>query len=339
MKQLGFLDFDIRLSRIDKAGDPLTKLNETIDWELFRPILEKARKKPRKSNAGAKGFDVVMLFKILILQSLYNLSDEALEYQILDRYSFSRFLGLHASSKIPDATTIWRFREDLGKAGKAAELFAAFDGFLETQGYRARKGQIIDASIVKVPVQRNSREENKQVKDGEQPEGWSKHKKRQKDTDARWTRKNNKTFFGYKNHISVDVAHKFIREYTVTAANVHDSNVFEVLLDPNNSSKDVWADSAYRSSESIKSLEANGYREHLQRKGTRSHKLTNWEQRGNRTRSKIRSRVEHIFGVQAQRAGNTILRGIGLIRAGTKIGLRNLAFNLDRYGTLAAIHR
>jgi len=338
MKQLGFFDFDTRLSRIDKAGDPLVQLDNTIDWEIFRPILEQAREKPKKSKAGAKGFDAVLLFKILILQSLYNLSDEALEYQILDRYSFSRFLGLHASSKIPDATTIWRFREDLNKAGKVAHLFSTFDTFLSEQGYSARKGQIVDASIVKVPIQRNSREENKQIKAGEQPEGWSQNKKRQKDTDARWTKKNNKNFFGYKNHISVDVEHKFIREYTVTTANVHDSNVFEELLDPKNSSKDVWADSAYRSQESMEKLKQNGYREHIQRKGSRSRKLTKWEIQGNRTRSKTRSRVEHIFGVQAQRAGNMVLRCIGIIRAGTKIGLRNLAFNLDRYGTLCVAH-
>ncbi len=339
MNQLGFLDFDTRLSRIDKAGDPLVKLNETIDWEIFRPTLEQARTKPKKSNAGAKGFDVILLFKILILQSLYNLSDDALEYQILDRYSFSRFLGLHAASKIPDATTIWRFREDLTKAGKVAELFTSFDDFLSENGFRARKGQIVDASIVKVPIQRNSRDENKQIKNGEQPEGWSKNKKRQKDTNARWTKKNNKSFFGYKNHISIDVEHKFIREYSVTSANVHDSNVFEELLDPNNTSRDVWADSAYRSEDTIKWLQANKYREHLQRKGTRNRKLTQLEQQGNRTRSRIRSRVEHIFGIQAQRAGNMILRCVGIIRAGTKIGLRNLAFNLDRYGTLCVSHR
>jgi IS5 family transposase len=334
MLQLGFLDFDIRLGRIDKAGDPLLQLEKAIDWELFRPPLDKARQKSRKSNAGAKGFDVIILFKILILQSLYNLSDEAMEYQILDRYSFSRFLGLHAASKVPDATTIWRFREDLTKAGIVAELFSTFDDFLSEKGFQARKGQIVDASIVRVPVQRNSRDENQLIKDGKKPEGWSQNKQRQKDTDARWTRKNHKSYYGYKNHISVDVEHKFIREYVVTSANVHDSNVFEELLDPNNSSKDVWADSAYRSEKSLEILKEQGYREHLQRKGSRNRKLTKWEQQGNRTRSKIRSRVEHIFGIQAQRAGNLILRGIGIVRSGAKIGLRNLTYNLDRYGTL-----
>ena len=338
MKQLGFLDFDIRIDRITKAGDPLVKRNETIEWDIFRPILEEARKKPKKSQAGAKGFDVVMLFKILVLQSLYNLSDEALEFQILDRYSFSRFLELHAADKVPDATTIWRFREDLTVAGKVDPLFSLFDEFLREQGFRAQKGQIVDASIVKVPIQRNTRAENKQIKNGEQPEGWSKHKRRQKDTDAKWTKKNSKSFFGYKNHVSVDVKHKFIRGHHVTGANIHDSDVFEELLDPNNTSKDIWADSAYRSHGRIEKLRSDGYREHIQRKGSRTRKLSNWERQGNRTRSKIRSRVEHIFGVQAQRAGNMLLRCIGISRSRAKIGLRNLAYNLDRYGTLSLVH-
>jgi transposase, IS5 family len=338
MKQLGFLDFDIRLHRIDMAGDPLTKLNEVIDWEIFRPIINQAREKERKSNAGAKGFDSILLFKTLILQSLYRLSDEALEFQILDRYSFSRFLGLHAASKIPDCTTIWRFREDLTKAGVVESLFSRFESFLHDHGFRAQKGQIVDASIVRVPIQRNSRDENQQIKEGKEPEDWYKHKRCQKDVDARWTKKNGKSFFGYKNHISTDVKYKLIRRYKISSAEVHDSNVFEELLDPQNTSRDVWADSAYRSQERIDAMAEMGYREHLQRKGSRHKKLTGWEQQGNRTRSKIRSRIEHIFGIQAQRAVSMIMRGLGIIRAGTKIGLCNLAYNLDRYGTLLLMH-
>jgi IS5 family transposase len=337
MVQLGFLDFDRRLQRIDKKGDPLTKISQSVDWELFRPILEQARVKERKSNAGASGYDAVLLFKMLILQSLYNLSDEAMEYQVLDRYSFSRFLGLHAGSKVPDATTLWRFREDLALAGVVERLFQRFDELLREAGLTAQKGQIIDATIVRVPVQRNSRDENKRIKDGDVPEDWSANKRRQKDTDARWTRKNGKNSFGYKNHVAVDVKHKLIRGYDVTPAAVHDSNVFEDLLDATNTSRDVWADAAYRSEERVRQLRKTGYREHLQRKGCRHRKLTAWEQQGNRTRAKVRARVEHIFGIQAQRAGNLVVRTIGIIRARAKIGLRNLAYNLDRYGTLVAI--
>ncbi len=335
MKQLGFLDFDIRLQRIDKAGDPLATLDEKIDWEIFRPTIEKARKKAKRTNAGAIGFDGILMFKILILQSLYNLSDEALEYQILDRYSFSRFLGLHAASKVPDCTTIWRFRNDLANAGVVETLFSQFNSFLLDQGFRAQKGQIVDANIVSVPTQRNSREENQQIKSGIEPESWNNHKRSQKDTDARWTKKNGKNFFGYKNHISADVKYKLIRRYAVSSAEVHDSNVFEELLDPKNTSADVWADSAYRSQEKIDWLWKMGYREHIQRKGSRFKKLTAWELQGNRTRAKVRSRIEHIFGVQAQRAGKTILRCIGFVRAKAAIGLRNLAYNLSRYSFLA----
>ena len=338
MIQRGLFDLHIRFDRIDnRASDPLSKLNRVIDWEMFRPTLEPVFEKERKSTAGAKGFDKVMLFKCLILQSLYNLSDEALEFQILDRLSFTRFLGIEIGGKVPDATTIWRFREELVGAGVVKGLFKKFDSFLRDNGFQARCGQIIDASIVNVPKQRNSRDENKRVKEGEIPEDWSETKKRQKDTDARWTKKNGKNFFGYKNHISIDTKHKLIRDYAVTDAAIHDGQVFEELLDEDNGSRDVWADSAYRSEERLAELKEKGYREHLQRKGCRHRKLTEREKQGNRTRARVRARIEHVFGVQAQKAGNLLLRSIGLIRARTKIGLRNLAYNLDRYGTLVML--
>jgi len=134
MIQPGFFDMHDRLNKIDKNGDPLSKINETVNWEVFRPALEKARDKGRQSTVGPKGYDVILLFKILILQSLYNLSDDSTESQNLDRHSFGRFLGLHVSQKVPDVTTIWRFREDLVKAGIAEELFATFDAHLRANG-------------------------------------------------------------------------------------------------------------------------------------------------------------------------------------------------------------
>lgn len=182
------------------------------------------------------------------------------------------------------------------------------------------------------------RKENEAIKKDEPPvENWSDAKKRQKDTDARWVKKNGKNFYGYKNHIQVDVKHKFVRDYEVTDASVHDSNVFEAILDENNTSKDVYADSAYRSQEKEENLKKQGYRAHLQRNGYRNKALTEWEKRGNRTRSKVRSRIEHIFGIQSQRAGNLILRTIGMARAKVKIGLRNLGFNLERFCTLMVV--
>jgi IS5 family transposase len=334
MMQTGLFDWQRRFEQLDNGGDPLTKLNDVVNWELFRKDLEKVRDKDRKSNAGRKPFDVVLMFKILILQSLYNLSDDQLEFQIRDRLSFMRFLGLSLGDTVPDAKTVWLFREQLTEANMVKKLFKRFDKFLRKNGFTARKGQIVDASIVAAARQRNSRDENRQIKEGQIPDNWSENKKRQKDTDARWTRKNGRNHYGYKNHIEVDAANKLIREYQVTPASAHDSQVFEELLDEDNSSRDVWADSAYRSQDTLDTLQQRGFREHLQRKGCRHKKLTEQEKRGNYTRSKIRSRVEHIFGVQTQRAGCLLMRAIGITRAASKIGLRNLAYNIDLFSLL-----
>jgi IS5 family transposase len=335
MMQTGLLDWQIRFKQLDNGGDPLPKIQKVVNWQQFHSLLEAVRDKEHKSNAGRKPFDPILMLKVLILQSLYNLSDEQMEFQIRDRLSFMRFLGLSLGDTVPDAKTIWLFREQLTEAGVIEKAFQQFEAYLCEQGFTARKGQIVDASIVAVPKQRNNREENKQIKQGEIPEDWSEQKKRQKDTDARWTKKNGQNYYGYKNHIDVDVKHKLIRSYEVTSASVHDSQVFESLLDEGNSSRDVWADSAYRSEEKLRELKRRKYREHLQRKGCRHKKLTEREAQGNRTRSRIRSRVEHVFGVQAKRAGSLIVRAIGLVRVKAKVGLRNLAYNLDRYCALA----
>ena len=335
MMQAGLFDWQTRFEQLDKGGDPLVKLNDIVNWEQFRKTLEKVRDKDKTSAAGRRPFDVILMFKIMILQSLYNLSDDQTEFQIRDRLSFMRFLGLGIGDTVPDAKTLWLFREQLTQAKLIQKLFNRFDRFLRQNGFSAQKGQIVDASIVAAPKQRNSRDDNKQIKEGNVPDDWSENKKRQKDTEARWIKKNGVNQFGYKNHLNIDVKHKLIRDYDVTPASVHDSNVFEQLLDKNNSSKDVWADSAYRSDDKLATLSQDGYREHIQRKGCRYKPLTEREKCGNHTRSKIRSRIEHVFGVQAMRAGSLLIRTIGLIRAKAKIGLRNLAYNIDRYCLLA----
>jgi len=330
----GLFDIQFRLDDLTKNGDPLVRLNECVNWEVFRADLETIREKERKSNAGRKAFDTIVMFKILVLQSLYNLSDDAVEYQVRDRLSFMRFLELTIGDRVPDAKTIWLFREQLGQVKLVKRLFKKFNQYLREQGFKARKGQIVDASIVSVPIQRNSRDENKQVKEGTVPEGWSEAKRRQKDVHARWSARSHKHRYGYKNHISIDAKHKLIRDYAVTDAAVHDSRVFDELLDETNTSRDVWADSAYRSEENKVELSQRNFRGHLQRKGCRHKKLTEWEKQGNRTRSRIRCRIEHVFGIQAQMAGTLLLRTIGIARAEIKIGLRNLAYNIHRLGVI-----
>jgi IS5 family transposase len=320
---------DLQSTRLAKLGNPLLELDSQIDWHLFRPVLGRIYHKKRRSNAGAKAKDVVMMFKGLVLQNLYGLSDDQLEYQIQDRLSFRQFMGLSPTQRVPDAKTFWAFRNQLTEHKLVDNLFEQFSEQLNKAGFIARKGQMIDASIIPAPIQRNTRDENQQIKSGEIPEDWSKNKRSQKDTDARWTKKNGKNHYGYKNHIEVDNAHKLIRKFQTTASNKHDSKVFEDLLDANNTSKDVWADSAYRSKDKEAFLDQSGYRSKIQRKGTRTKPLTNWERQGNKTRSRVRSRVEHIFGAQSQLRAKAV-RCIGATRTHMEIGMMNLVYNMRR---------
>ncbi len=199
----GLFDLQTRFEQLDNSGDPLVKLNEIVDWEQFRSSLETVRDKERKSNARRKPFDSVVMFKIMILQSLYNLSDDQVEFQIRDRLSFMRFLGFSVSDTVPDAKTIWLFREQLTEAKLIKKLFYQVDEFLNKNGFSAKKGQIVDASIVSAPKQRNSRQENNDIKNGDIPENWSGNKKRQKDTDASWIKKNGENRFGYRDQIHI----------------------------------------------------------------------------------------------------------------------------------------
>lgn len=332
--QPSFFDLDDRYKKLNER-DPLVSLKELIDWESFRPILSKLHEKPRKSKAGRKPFDVVVMFKALVLQHLYNLSDDELEYQIRDRFSFCRFLGVNPEDKTPDAKTIWLFREQLTTQGLMEALFLEFDLQLDLKGFKARKGQIVDASFVQAPKQRNTREENAQIKAGETPERFEEnpHVGRQKDTEARWTKKNGQSYYGYKNHVSVDNEHKLVRDYSVTPADVHDSQIFLDLLHEN-TSKDLWADSAYASEDSELILAASGYRSHVHRKGSRNKPLSERSQRANHRKSKVRARVEHVFGSIANEQGGSFLRVIGLARASVKVGMMNLVYNMRRLVTL-----
>jgi len=335
MGQMGFYDLDQRLEAISAKGDPLELIKATVPWESFRAEIEAVtRPKPqeRKSPAGRKSYDAILMFKMLVLQTLHNLADEQLEYLIRDRLSFMRFLDLGLEDPVPDATTVWLFREALAKAGLVAKLFAQFNQHLEAKGYIARGGQIVDATIVSAPMQRNSRSENEAIKAGKTPEGWQEKpaKNAQKDKDARWTKKHERSFYGYKNHIGIDRMHKLIRRYAETDASVHDSQKLDDVLDKSNTGAAVWADSAYRSAEIEARLSAKGYKSRIHHRARRNRPLSQREQAGNTTRSRVRARVEHVFGHQHTSMGGTIVRTIGMVRARAKIGLMNLVYNISR---------
>lgn len=342
MGQLGFHDLDQRLDALSAKGDPLEALNGLIPFESFRAEIEavvRPAPEERKSKAGRKPFDAVMMFKVLVLQTLYNLADEQVEYQIRDRLSFMRFLGLGLEDTVPDATTVWLFREALAKAGLVKTLFERFNRHLDAKGYIARGGQIVDATIVAAPKQHNTREENEAIKAGKTPEGWEENpaKNAQKDKDARWTKKNEESFYGYKNHVSVDRKHKLVRRYAETEASVHDSQKLDEVLDKSNTSNEVWADSAYRSAETEAKLKERGFKSRIHRRAARNHPLSDRQKAANTTRSRVRARVEHVFGDQQNAMGGIFVRTIGIARAAVKIGMMNLVYNMRRFVSLERV--
>jgi len=257
----GFGRIEKRRQQLEERKDKLQDLNEMVPWEVLRQVLEQLPSKERKSKAGRKAIDLMVLFKLLSLKQLYNLSNEEVEYQAHDRASCRRFVGLAGSAEIPDATTLDGFEQRLRQADLIDVLFEPFEAFLRQAGYEAKGGQIIDATLIPVPIQRNSRDENKQIKAGKSPEDWIEqpHKRTQKDTDARWTKKHGKSYFGYQNHINIDVASGFIRRYRITDASVHDSQALGAVLDPDNGGDEVWADSAYRNETVEAGLDALGH--------------------------------------------------------------------------------
>src|SRR3981081_3071194 len=274
----------------------------------------------RKSLARRKPWDEVMIFKALVLQALYNLSDDQAEYQLRDRLSFMRFLGLELEDTVPDAKTLWLYREALGKAGAVEELFDLFDGLLKDKGYLAMGGQIIDATIVSAPQQHNSgRRTRRSRKAKRRKTGNPSPPRTARRTRTRWTKKHERSYFGYKNHIGVDRRHKFVRRYVVSDASVHDSQKFEDVLDASNTASDVWADSAYRSAEIEEKLAECGLKSRIHRRACRNRKLSEAQKAANTTRSKVRARVEHVFGDQKNGMGAELVRTIGIVRARCKI--------------------
>ena len=336
--QLSFFDIENRLEKIHELNDFLPRLNELVDWETFRYQLNKVRDKERLSNAGRPAFDVVLMFKILVLKSLYNLSDESTELMIRDRISFMEFLGLSFADRVPDAKTIWLFAEQLKELGLERKLFEQFEKELVRQGFAAKGGYIVDGSFVEVPKQRNTKEENAEIKAGNIPETLSKnpHVLAQKDTDARWTKKNNVSYFGYKDHALTDVKYKLIRDYDVTDASVHDSVPFLDLVPkkPQKENQSVFADSAYVGDEIETKLKKRKYKPMICEKGYRNNPLTEEQKERNREKSKIRCRIEHVFGAMKSRCRDEILRTIGKARAKFWIGMKNLTYNMGRLVSL-----
>lgn len=338
-RDYGFFDQDIRLSKLSKLGDPLEKLNKGVDFELFRSLLEEKLTSQAKGKGGRPPYDYILMFKVLILQRYYNLSDDQVEYQINDRMSFMRFLNLSIADDVPDSKTIWHFKERLTDLEVIEPLFHLFLEELEKLGLIVNEGKIVDASFVEVPRQRNSREENKQIKEGKTPGSFegNPYKKAQKDTDARWTKKNNTNYFGYKNHVKTDAKSKLITKYKVTDASVHDSQAIDQLLDEKDKGEDFYADSAYGGTKQKETIREKGMINQVCEKGYRNKPLTEEQKAGNREKSRVRSRVEHVFGFMEGSMNGMYLYNIGKKRIEAAIGLMNLTYNMHRKLQLQAL--
>lgn len=348
MHQPGFFDVPEHLRRLSEAGDPLEAMAAAIDFEAFRPVLDAALGYSDRAKGGRPPYDPVAMFKALILQAQNTVSDARMEFLIRDRLSWMRFLGFELGRPTPDANTIRMFRERLSEAGAIQTLFDAFDRQLRDNGYLAMGGQLVDATLVQAPRQRNTAEEKAAIKAGK-PAGeiWPDKpaKARQKDVDARWTVKTSRVregldgkplpalaipVYGYKNHIVIDRRYGFVRAFKATDAARHDGAVLREIVSRDNTASDVWADTAYRSKTNEAWLRSMGRVSRIHQRKPKGRPMPARVAKANAAKSRIRARVEHVFAQQKDRMG-LFVRTVGLKRAEARIGLANLAYNLQRY--------
>jgi transposase, IS5 family len=327
--------FDEFMQNLDAAAyeTPLLRVGKVVNWSLFEPELVQAVTKQAKGPGGRPRFHPLLMFKVLVLQRLHGLADDATSFQIMDRHSFRAFLGLTGMDEVPDGQTIADYREELTRQGSLDRLFSLFLEHLQKQHGLGlgQEGVMIDASFVEVPKQRNTREENAQIKEGIVPEEFLKDPKRKahKDLDARWTKKNHQSYYGYKDHVKVDVADKLILAGVTTTASVHDSQAVAGLIQPGD--QVLYADSAYSGAAIAAELHHKNVEAQICEKGTRSAALTEEQKKSNRQKSRVRSRVEHVFAQMTGTMRALRQRCIGLERNAALIQLTNLVYNMLRF--------
>jgi IS5 family transposase len=325
--QFSFFNEAARLEKITKLGDPLEQLNSIVNWQMFRPVLDKAIPREKSDKGGRPPMDNLLMFKTLVIKRLYNLSHGQTEFQINDRMSFMRFLGLDLGDRVPDEKTIWLYEDMLAKSAAGKELFDLFFAAIAEKGYVTRAGSIVDASFIEAPKRKNTKEQREKLKGGEIPEEWADaqhpQKLMQRDTDAAWTKKGNESHFGYKDHVKVDLTSKIIMGYRVTPASTNDAKAAEGLFDKDD--KVAYGDAAYPSLKL-----PDGVENRFCEKGNRNHPLTEDQKRNNHQKAKLRCRVEHVFAGMVQMAGGTNIRCKNHSRAVFNISMLNLVYNMRR---------
>ncbi|MBE0559045.1 MAG: IS5 family transposase [Proteobacteria bacterium] len=328
----GFFDADELLARVAQTDHVLFRIDKLVEWERFRPILDEVFKIVPKKPGGRPPYDRMMMFKVMVIKHLYNIPDGQMEIRLLGDLHYRVFLGLSMADATPDENTIWLFHNKLCQSGVILELFDAFDAQLLQQGLVAQEGRSVDATIVPVPIQRVTKKERETIKRGDTPEEWKQNPAilRQRDTDAAWTKKHGKSYFGYKNHIKMDEKKKLIRTFEVTPANVHDSQPVGILLNEEDTGQPLYGDAAYVGDPIRQMLRGLKMKDCRHAKATKNEPLSRYQKRANKAKSKIRARVEHVFGAMRMKMGDIRIRSIGVARVTFVIGMRNILYNMCR---------
>lgn len=326
VQQLNLFRSSVDIQRYESLKPRFMDVAKLVNWQALRPDLELAL--PYTTNPlghGRKPFDPVLMLKIMILQHFHDLNDDAMEFQLRDRQSFREFVGLHTNARIPDAKTIWLFRNNVAQAGAFESLFNNVLDQIEASGFIPQGGQIVDATLIttRKPTKVVSTDEHASLPAATQ---------RQVDKDATFTKKNNTSYFGYKGHVNVDVQNKLVRRVVVTTASTHDSQVLP--WDEKNTKKAFYGDSAYKSQATDDQLAKKAVVNRINRRAYRGKPLKGHDRRFNRTSSRVRCRIEHVFGQMKVWGRKVQLRSIGLPRATLGIGMKFLVYNLARWRLL-----
>jgi len=321
-----------RARKIDSLGDPLVKISQMVDFAALASEVDRVAPRVVSGKGGRPLFPTETMVRILVLKRLHNLSDEQVEFQLLDRLSFRRFCGLTTAANIPDRTTVWNFDNRIGAIG-AQSLFDSLSAQLLGERYLARGVEIIDATLVPAPKQHDSGNLRALIYERATPADWEPAKRRQKDTDATWTKKHGESDFGYKLSVNADRRYKLIRRIETNTARVHDGQHFEAVLDRANTSSDVYSDRGYPSQARDSDPKISGYRPQIQRRGAPKRKLSECQKRRNQRSAKVRARVEHVFAAITQMCGK-LIRTIGQARADFGMTMMALCYKIKRLTNL-----
>lgn len=319
-----------RKAKLEGYVQTLAAMDELIDFSEMAGAVDAACPRADRSRGGRPPYPTEVLVRMVFLQGLYNLSDEQCEHQVLDRLSFQRFCRLEDALHIPDARTLWSFRQRLAQGGLGGKaIFETLSQQLQQHGLIPRGGQIVDASIVQAPITQANAKEREALNRGDAPEGWSTKRLVHTDRDARWTIKHGKAFYGYKLHGNVDARYKLIRELRITPANADDGQQLPHILQPTNTRERLLADRGYDSQANRQVLQERGLQDGIARRAKPGQTARMRLNQRNRTINKTRARVEHVFASLAQQGGKCV-RAMTLARNLLAITLQCAAYNARR---------